>query len=78
MVGGGQIGVEFAAEVATEFPGTKITLVHSGDRLVQFMKPKASQLALTWLQKKGVNVILNDRVKIDLGTYMMFNCVAPS
>lgn len=39
----------------------KVTLVHSGDRLLQFLGNKASQKALNWLQSKKVEVILNDR-----------------
>ena len=39
----------------------KVTLVHSGDRLIEFLGKKASQKALKWLQNKKVEVILNDR-----------------
>lgn len=39
----------------------KVTLVHSGERLLQFLGPKASQKTLKWLQSKKVEVILNDR-----------------
>lgn len=39
----------------------KVTLVHSGDRLIQFLGNKASQKTLKWLQSKKVEVILNDR-----------------
>ncbi len=47
-------------------PGTwelwvKVTLVHSGDRLIEYLGKKASQKALKWLRNKKVEVILNDR-----------------
>jgi NADH dehydrogenase FAD-containing subunit len=39
----------------------KVTLVHSGDRLIEYLGKKASQKALKWLRNKKVEVILNDR-----------------
>ena len=39
----------------------KVILVHSGDRLVEFLGTKASQKTLKWLRNKKVEVILNDR-----------------
>ena len=39
----------------------KVTLVHGGERLLEFLGPKASTKALKWLQSKKVTVVLNDR-----------------
>lgn len=64
IVGGGPTGVELAAEIISEFPDKKITLVHRGPRLLQFIGPKASQKALEWLTSKKVEVILNQYVSL--------------
>ncbi|KAG0562401.1 hypothetical protein KC19_9G143200 [Ceratodon purpureus] len=62
IIGGGPVGVELAGEVATDFPNKKVTLVHGGERLLEFLGPKASTKALKWLQSKKVTVVLNDRI----------------
>jgi apoptosis-inducing factor 2 len=41
VVGGGSVGVELAGEIATDYPGKKVTLVHKGPRLLEFIGPKA-------------------------------------
>ncbi|XP_024378258.1 uncharacterized protein [Physcomitrium patens] len=64
VIGGGPVGVELVAEILVDFPDKKVTLVHSGDRLLQFLGPKASQKTLNWLRSKNVEVSLNDRVEI--------------
>jgi NADH dehydrogenase FAD-containing subunit len=65
IVGGGPVAVELAGEIAIDFPEKKVTIVHSGDRLIQFLGNKASQKTLKWLQAKKVEVILNDRIEIE-------------
>lgn len=62
IIGGGPVGVELAGEIVTEFPGKTVTIVHSGDRILEFLGPKASKKTLKWLTEKGVEVILKDRV----------------
>jgi NADH dehydrogenase FAD-containing subunit len=48
--------------ILVDFASTlKVTLVHGGERLVEFLGPKASTKALKWLQSKKVTVMLNDR-----------------
>lgn len=64
IVGGGPTGVELAGEIVSEFPDKKITIVHRGPRLLQFVGPKASQKALEWLTSKNVEVILNQSVSL--------------
>lgn len=64
IIGGGPSGVELAGEIVSEFPDKKITLVHRGPRLLQFIGPKASQKALEWLISKKVEVLLNQSVDL--------------
>lgn len=65
IIGGGPVGVELAGEIVTDFPAKKVTLVHGGDRLLEFLGTKASTKALKWLQSKKVKVILDDRIDTD-------------
>ncbi|KAK6926526.1 FAD/NAD(P)-binding domain [Dillenia turbinata] len=65
IVGGGPTGVELAGEIAVDFPDKKVTLVHSGSRLLEFIGPKASNKALEWLKSKGVEVKLDQSVDLD-------------
>ncbi|XP_021725187.1 apoptosis-inducing factor 2-like [Chenopodium quinoa] len=64
IIGGGPSGVELAGEIVNEFPDKKITLVHRGPRLLQFIGSKASQKALEWLTSKKVEVILDQSVDL--------------
>ncbi|XP_057978898.1 uncharacterized protein LOC131165277 [Malania oleifera] len=66
IVGGGPTGVELAGEIAVDFPDKKLTLVHRGSRLLEFIGPKASKKTLNWLTAKKVEVILGQSV--DLGS----------
>ncbi|KAL2632867.1 hypothetical protein R1flu_004346 [Riccia fluitans] len=65
IIGGGPVGVELAGEICQDFPKKKVTLVHSGSRLIEFLGPKASEKAQKWLKNKGAEVILNDRVETE-------------
>ncbi|XP_019053971.1 PREDICTED: apoptosis-inducing factor 2-like isoform X2 [Nelumbo nucifera] len=65
IIGGGPTGVELAGEVATDFPNKKVTLVHSGSRLLQFIGPKASSKTLEWLASKKVEVILDESINLN-------------
>ncbi|KAL8501076.1 hypothetical protein ACS0TY_020591 [Phlomoides rotata] len=66
IVGGGPTGVELAAEIAVDFPEKKITLVHEGSRLLEFIGPKAADKTLEWLKSRRVDVKL--RQSIDLNS----------
>ncbi|RWR85254.1 apoptosis-inducing factor B [Cinnamomum micranthum f. kanehirae] len=57
IVGGGPTGVELAGEIAVDFPEKKVTLVHSGSRLMEFIGPKASAKTLDWLVSKKVEKV---------------------
>ena len=65
VVGGGAVGVELAAEVATDFPSKKVTLVHSHEWLgADGLPDKYYKLVTSQLDKLHVNLIRNDRVII--------------
>ncbi|GFP95662.1 apoptosis-inducing factor homolog a [Phtheirospermum japonicum] len=65
IVGGGPYGVELAAEIITDFPDKKVTLVHRGSRLLEFIGEKAGIKALDWLTTKNVEVILGQSVNLN-------------
>jgi NADH dehydrogenase FAD-containing subunit len=66
IIGGGPTGVELAAEIAVDYPGKKVTLIHRGPRLLEFIGEKASEKCLDWLTSKKVDVLLQQSV--DLGS----------
>lgn len=65
IIGGGRRGVELAGEIATEYPEKKVTLVHKGSRLLEYLGPKASVKALKWLKKKDVEVLFEQTIDAD-------------
>ncbi|KAJ2458939.1 hypothetical protein GGI02_005946, partial [Coemansia sp. RSA 2322] len=65
VVGGGAVGVEVAGFVAATFPDKKVTLVHSGKRLLPSnFREGVSNGAVAKLGQVGVNVVLNERVDL--------------
>ena len=65
VIGGGAVGVELAAEVATDFPSKKVTLVHSHEWLgVDGLPDKYYKLLLSQLDNLHINLVRNDRVII--------------
>ncbi|KAK7312681.1 hypothetical protein VNO77_36740 [Canavalia gladiata] len=66
IVGGGPTGVELAAEIAVDFPDKKLTLVHKGTRLLEFIGAKAGDKALKWLKSKNVEVKLEQLVELNV------------
>ncbi|KAK6936264.1 FAD/NAD(P)-binding domain, partial [Dillenia turbinata] len=58
ILGGGPTGVELAGERAVDFPDKKVTLVHSGSRLLEFIGPEASNKALEWLKLSLTNPLI--------------------
>ncbi|KAG9149106.1 hypothetical protein Leryth_010699 [Lithospermum erythrorhizon] len=65
IVGGGPTGVELAGEIAADFSDKKVTLVHQGSRLLEFIGPKASTKALDWLKSKRVDVKLEQSIDLN-------------
>ncbi|GJY73374.1 apoptosis-inducing factor homolog A-like protein [Tanacetum coccineum] len=65
IVGGGPSGVELAGEIVTDFPGKKVTLVHRGTKLLEFIGESAGKKALNWLNARNVKVILGQSADLD-------------
>lgn len=69
LVGGGIVGVEFAAEFVTRLPGLlpdgskrKVTLVtRSG--ILDTLPLRAGKLAKQWLESKGVKILSSDEIE---------------
>lgn len=62
IVGGGTVGVELAAEIAEAFPSKKVTLVNSQSFLINRSPARAIQYTHDYFQRKGVNVLLGERI----------------
>lgn len=65
IIGGGPTGVELAGEIAVDYPDKKVSLVHKGSRLMEFIGPKAADKALKWFESKGVEVKLEQIVDLN-------------
>ncbi|KAK2640818.1 hypothetical protein Ddye_022581 [Dipteronia dyeriana] len=65
IVGGGPTGVELAGEIAVDFPDKKVTLVHKGSRLLEFIGPKAADKTLKWLKSNNIEVKLEQSVNLN-------------
>ncbi|KAJ2894133.1 hypothetical protein GGI21_002204 [Coemansia aciculifera] len=65
VIGGGAVGVEVTGFVAAAFPQKKVTLVHSGKRLLPAnFREGVSNGAVAKLGQLGVNVVLNERIEL--------------
>ncbi|CAM1509361.1 Fc.00g031000.m01.CDS01 [Cosmosporella sp. VM-42] len=64
VVGGGAVGIEMAAELKMVKPQTKVTLVHSRDKLLssEGLPDETKDVALELLKEGGVEVLLNHRL----------------
>lgn len=62
VVGGGPVGVELAAEVAVAFPAKPVTLLSAAATLMQGLPPALGEAAERWLVRRGVRVVLGQRV----------------
>lgn len=62
IAGGGVIGTEIAGEIVTNLPQKKLTIIHSHDRLLERNPNDASYYAQKFLKKKGVEIILGEKV----------------
>ncbi|KAK9804253.1 hypothetical protein WJX72_003568 [[Myrmecia] bisecta] len=65
IVGGGPTAVELAGEIVTELPDKQVTMVQSAATLLPSVRPALGQNAHVWLSKKGVKLIMNERVARD-------------
>jgi NADH dehydrogenase FAD-containing subunit len=64
VIGGGAVGIEMAAEAKLCHPHTKVTLVHSRDKLLSSepLPDETKDMALQALRDAGVEVLLSERV----------------
>lgn len=62
IVGGGLVGVELAAEICTHYKDKKITLIHSGEKLIPRNNDKSSKYAYNFLTRHGVEIVFNQMV----------------
>jgi NADH dehydrogenase len=62
VIGGGLIGVELTAQIASKLKEKQIIMVHSKPRLLDRLPPRASKLAKKHLQQRNVRVILGERI----------------
>ncbi|RYY33291.1 hypothetical protein EON62_04375, partial [archaeon] len=62
VVGGGPSGVELASELAHTYPSQAITLVSATPSLLFGFPPALGQAAATWLQARGVQLLLGREV----------------
>ncbi|KAF9931930.1 Apoptosis-inducing factor 2 [Mortierella alpina] len=67
VIGGGACGVELAGEIKYAFPDKSVTLIHDMPALVDYPKFPDSfkNEARRYLEKQGVEVILNERAEIE-------------
>ena len=66
IVGGGAVGVEFAGEIKSRYPGKTVSVIHSSERLINSSLPNSFQQKLqSELKLVGVNYYLNDRALLD-------------
>ena len=63
IIGGGPVGVELAGEITDKYRGKNVTIIHSGDSLMNRNSVKARNFARSFLEKRGVKMIFNERVE---------------
>lgn len=61
IIGGGLVGVELAAEIASHYTDKKITLIHSHEKLMERNKEKTSNYAEKFLKKKDVEIVFGEK-----------------
>ncbi|KFH62658.1 hypothetical protein MVEG_12050 [Podila verticillata NRRL 6337] len=67
IVGGGACGTEFAGEIKYAYPDKYVALIHDQPSLVDYPRfpQNFKDKAREYLEKRGVEVILNERVEIE-------------
>ncbi|PIK41718.1 hypothetical protein BSL78_21438 [Apostichopus japonicus] len=77
VIGGGAVGVEMAAEIATEYPQKEVTVVSSSDKIITGPFKKGFRDGVTkQLKNLGVHLVLGERVSnfMDLPTDGSSSC----
>lgn len=62
IIGGGLVGVELAAEILDHYKNKSITIVHSKPTLIDRNHKNSIDYAHNFLEKRGVKIILNEKV----------------
>ncbi len=71
IIGGGIVGTELAAEIATHYKNKNITIVHSKPYLMERQNDKSRKYAENFLKKIGVKMVFNENaVKKDGRDYV--------
>ena len=65
VVGGGPVGVEFAAELLDRYPGKQVSLIQHGEQLLPALDETCGDQAETFLAAKGCNLYFQDSVALD-------------
>ncbi len=73
VVGGGVVGVELVAELATHYKGKELFLIHAHSKLMERNNDKTGDYAQKFLEKKGVKVILNEKITKTDKKYLLGN-----
>ncbi len=62
IIGGGLVGVELAGEILSKYKDKLITIVHSGEKLIERNHERAIMYADKFLRDKGVKIVLKEKV----------------
>lgn len=73
IIGGGIVGVELAGEIATHYPQKHLMMVHSREFLCPRGNKKVIDHIHRSLKRKGVRIILGERVKVTEGKHFTTN-----
>lgn len=73
IIGGGIVGVELAAEIITAHLDKNVTIVQSKNTLLERSTSKAQSYARHFLVKRGVHVLLNERIIGNKGKMFITN-----
>ncbi len=62
IVGGGLVGIELAAEIVTHYADKKVSVIHSGDKILDRNNVKTQNYAAKFLIDRGVEIIFNEKI----------------
>jgi len=69
VIGGGAIGVQMVTDIKEYYPDKHVTLIHSRPHLMNKFHPKMHQIIMNRCKELGIDVILEDRVKVPAGGF---------
>ncbi|KZO94367.1 FAD/NAD-P-binding domain-containing protein [Calocera viscosa TUFC12733] len=64
VIGGGAIGVQMATDIKEYYPDKHVTLIHSRAHLMNNFHPKMHEVIMDRCKELGIDVIVEDRVKV--------------